>query len=45
MVIMNMNDYLAEGYRQLSDTQFYQKVDEDLTQKHNERVEMTVRDI
>ena len=42
---MNTSDYLNEGYRQLSDEKFYLKVDGDLTQKHNERVEKTVRDI
>ena len=28
-VVMNTTDYLREGYRQLQDTNFYQKLDKD----------------
>ena len=32
VVILNREDYLAEGYKQLSDTNFYQKIEEDMTE-------------
>ena len=32
VVVMNTTDYLREGYRQLSDPKFYQKLKEDPTQ-------------
>ena len=35
---MNREDYLAEGYRHLSDTKFYRKKDADLTNDHNAKV-------
>ena len=35
VVIMNIADYLAEGYRQLADSNFYRPVSEDLTAEHN----------
>ena len=38
VVIQNRADYVAKGLRQLSDGKFYQKVDSDLTVKHNEMV-------
>lgn len=34
VVILNRDDYILEAKRQLSDTNFYQKVDSDLTQTH-----------
>jgi hypothetical protein len=30
---MNTSDYLREGYKQLNDQQFYQKLDSDPTKK------------
>ena len=33
VVVMNTTDYLREGYRQLQDEQFYQKIPEDITNK------------
>ena len=37
-VIMNRADYVAEGLRQLSDQNFYQPTDDDLTAEHNQKV-------
>ena len=37
-VIMNRADYVAEGLRQLSDQNFYQSTDDDLTAEHNQKV-------
>ena len=34
IVLMNKDDYLREGYRQLSDEKFYKKVQNDLTATH-----------
>ena len=31
VVVMNRKDYIAEGYKQLTDSDFYRKVDRDLT--------------
>ena len=31
VVVMNKDDYLREGYRQLSDSNFYEKIDTDPT--------------
>ena len=33
VVVMNTTDYLREGYRQLQDEQFYQKISGDITNK------------
>jgi hypothetical protein len=38
IVIQNVDDYIREGLRQLNDTNFYQKVDRDLTLTHSERI-------
>ena len=35
---MNTTDYLREGYRQLEDTNFYQKIPEDITNKISDRI-------
>ena len=43
VVIQNREDYLKEGFHQLSDTQFYWKTDRNLTLEHNARVESKVR--
>ena len=37
-VILNRADYVAEGLRQLSDRNFYQPIDDDLTTTHNEKI-------
>ena len=37
-VILNRADYVAEGLRQLSDQNFYQPIDDDLTTTHNEKI-------
>ena len=37
MVILNWADYVAEGLRQLSDQNFYQPIDDDLTTEHNQK--------
>ena len=39
VVIMNRKDYITEGYKQLSDTNFYNKVDTDLTAHHMQIVQ------
>ena len=39
VVVMNRNDYIAEGHKQLSDTNFYTKVDTDLTAHHMQVVQ------
>ena len=39
VVILNREDYLVEGYKQLSDTNFYQKQDSDLTETHRVEVQ------
>jgi hypothetical protein len=36
--VMDRDEYLKEGYRQLSDTNFYQKVDHDLTPTHTRQI-------
>ncbi len=45
VVIMNTDDYIAEGHRQLSDSKFYRKVDHDLMDEHNARVKDRVMDM
>ncbi len=45
VVIMNTDDYIKEGHRQLSDSKFYKKVDRDLSEEHNAKVEELVNDI
>jgi len=42
VVVMNTTDYITEAHRQLSDTNFYEKVDTDLTEKHNTTVHKAV---
>ena len=39
VVILNREDYLTEGYKQLSDENFYLKQDSDLTEKHRIEVQ------
>ena len=38
VVVMNTTDYLKEGYRQLSDEQFYQKIPTDITSDISEKI-------
>ena len=38
VVVMNTIDYLREGYRQLQDEQFYQKIPEDITDKISNKI-------
>ena len=38
VVVMNTTDYLREGYRQLLDENFYQKIPNDITNKISERI-------
>ena len=45
VVIQNREDYLAEGYKQLSDTNFYQKQITDLTHKHMSEVQGFVSEL
>ena len=42
VVIMNTTDYLCEGYRQLSDSNFYTKLKEDPTQKISDKICQTL---
>ena len=42
VVVMNKTDYLREGYRQLSDTQFYTKLSHDSTQEIARNVTKTL---
>ena len=42
VVIMNTTDYLREGYRQLSDSNFYTKLKEDPTQKISDKICQTL---
>jgi len=39
VVVLNREDYISEGYKQLSDAKFYRKVDTDLTSHHMKRVQ------
>ena len=39
IVIMNREDYIAEGNRQLSDKKFYRKTYEDLTNEYNRLIQ------
>ena len=38
LVVMNTTDYLREGYRQLQDEQFYQKIPGDITNKISNKI-------
>ena len=42
VVVMNTTDYLREGYRQLSDTKFYTKLEHDPTEEVAEKVTKTL---
>ena len=37
-VVMNTTDYLREGYRQLNDPTFYQKLDMDITNQVSDKI-------
>ena len=43
VVILNREDYLAEGFKQLSDANFYQIQDSDLTEKHRTEIQSLFR--
>jgi len=45
VVIQNRIDYINEGLRQLSDSNFYQEVPEDLTNKHNKEVSELINEM
>ena len=45
VVIMSRDDYISEGVRQLSNQSTYQKLNEDPTQKHLEKVRESVEDL
>ena len=38
VVVQNLEDYIAGGVRQLSDSVFYKEVPDDLTEEHNSQV-------
>ena len=38
VVVMNSTDYLREGYRQLQDTNFYQKIPEYITHRISDKI-------
>ena len=38
VVVMNTTDYLREGYRQLHDDRFYQKIDNDITSNTSDKI-------
>ena len=42
VVVLNSTDYLREGYRQLSDTNFYRKIDKDPTQEIGATINQTL---
>jgi hypothetical protein len=42
VVIQNLEDYINEGYRQLSDTNFYRETKDDLTHLHNDLISKLV---
>ena len=45
VVVMNTTDYLREGYRQLSDKNFYQKVDNDQTNYYSDKIAQVLLDM
>ena len=45
VVIMNTTDYLREGYRQLSDPNFYQKLREDPTERVSAKIADTLTEM
>ena len=42
IVILDRLDYLREGYKQLSDTNFYRHLEEDLTSEHVREISLAV---
>ncbi len=44
-VVMNKSDYLKEGYRQLSDSAFYKKLDSDPTLRFNTYLQKEVESL
>jgi hypothetical protein len=45
VVVMNTVDYLREGYRQLQDSNFYQKLDHDPTEKYAKEIDLVLLDM
>ena len=45
VVVMNREDYLKEGYRQLSDVKFYRVLNEDPTERHRIEVNNMLEDM
>ena len=45
IVILNRTDYLREGYKQLSNTEFYLPVPDDLTESHRRTVQNKIEDM
>jgi hypothetical protein len=45
VVIINTTDYLREGYQQLSDAKFYQKLDHDLTKKISIKINKIIQEM
>ena len=45
VVVMNRNDYIKEGKRQLSDNKFYIQTENDLTEDHYKSIETKVNDM
>ena len=45
IVILNRNDYLREGYTQLSNRNFYQEIPEDLTEQNRVLVQNAIEDM
>ena len=45
VVVLDKNYYIQEGSRQLSDTQFYKQIPEDLTDLHVHKVNLAVNDL
>ena len=45
VVIQNKDDYISEGYRQLSDNNFYIEVQNDLTPVHNSHVQQLIQSL
>ena len=44
-MVMNRRDYIREGYRQLSDSNFYTKLDNDPTDKVTQKVTAIMQDM
>ena len=45
VVIQDVKDYINEALRQLNDETFYKKCDQDLTEKHNKRIQNIIESL